>query len=171
MFTSLKYTPSFLISSLWLPCSTMTPSSNPAMTSAFRIVDSRWAITMVVRPSLAWKGGQTWRSRVTTSTHCQKHAQVSTWMHVSAVNESSFPRGTGAHRHPHLWKAPARVSSGPERRPSPPVQRWIILEAHGSVGLPKKNQRRSDPSQVFSYSSEEPSLSALRQLWASAGTC
>lgn len=42
------------MSSLCVPCSTTWPSLKPAIISAVRIVDRRWAITMVVRPALTY---------------------------------------------------------------------------------------------------------------------
>mmetsp|Transcript_10375 Transcript_10375/g.17828 ORF Transcript_10375/g.17828 Transcript_10375/m.17828 type:complete len:111 (-) Transcript_10375:826-1158(-) len=47
------YLPLRLMSSLCVPCSTTLPSSNTTILSAFRIVDSRWAITIVVLLLLA----------------------------------------------------------------------------------------------------------------------
>ena len=41
------------ISSSWVPCSTIRPSSSTTMRSASRIVDRRWAITSAVRPASA----------------------------------------------------------------------------------------------------------------------
>jgi len=47
---SRAYAPPAASSSAWVPCSTMCPPSITKITSASRMVDSRWAITKLVRP-------------------------------------------------------------------------------------------------------------------------
>src|SRR5687768_15300365 len=49
MSHSFLYTPFIATSSLWLPRSMMRPRSSTMISSAVTIVESRWAITMLVR--------------------------------------------------------------------------------------------------------------------------
>ena len=46
------YVPPFSSNSSCVPCSAMTPSFTTSMRSAFSIVESLWAITMLVRPTI-----------------------------------------------------------------------------------------------------------------------
>lgn len=55
MVTRVWYTPSFSINSLWVPTSAISPLWKPAMTSAFLMVERRWATIMVVRPSRTYR--------------------------------------------------------------------------------------------------------------------